>query len=269
MVPQPIHDFTTPRVLTMDYVRGKKVTAVGPLARLELDGEEVAALTEAMGVKLPDFDSAKLTRTLATLVAEHREATLEELAIGRLMLAVARESAEAGLRLPPQLSLLGKTLLQLDEIGRAIAPGFNPNEAVRRHAVAVTRERLRKSATPSNLLAALQEAKEFVERLPGRTNRILDLVAGNELRVQVDAIDEQLLMEGFQKVANRISVGLILAALILGAAMLMQVSTPFRLFGYPGLAILCFLGAAAGGVGLVINILWNDRKARSPRRSPR
>ena len=49
--------------------------------------------------------------------------------------------------------------------------------------------------------------------------------------------------------------------------MLMQVPTQFRLLGYPGLAILCFLGAGAGGVGLVVSILWNDRKARSARRS--
>ena len=56
-------------------------------------------------------------------------------------------------------------------------------------------------------------------------------------------------MEGFQKVANRITVGLILAALIVGAALLMRVETTFRILGYPGLAILCFL-AAAGGRGV-------------------
>ena len=42
VVPQPIHDFTIPRVLTMDFVRGKKVTALGPLARLEVDGTTLA-----------------------------------------------------------------------------------------------------------------------------------------------------------------------------------------------------------------------------------
>lgn len=41
-VPQPIADYSTRRVLTMDYVRGSKITKLGPLARLELDGGKLA-----------------------------------------------------------------------------------------------------------------------------------------------------------------------------------------------------------------------------------
>jgi hypothetical protein len=77
----------------------------------------------------------------------------------------------------------------------------------------------------------------------------------------VDAIDEKTLMEGFQKVANRITVGLILASLIVGAALLMRVETSFKILGYPGLAILCFLAAAGGGVWLVLQIVMADRKS--------
>ena len=72
-------------------------------------------------------------------------------------------------------------------------------------------------------------------------------------------------MLGFQKVANRVATGLVLAALIVGAALLMQVPTRFRLFGYPGLAILLFLLAAAGGVALVITSVTHDRRDQRPR----
>ena len=75
-------------------------------------------------------------------------------------------------------------------------------------------------------------------------------------------------VEGIQKVVNRIRAGLILAALIMGASQLMQVQTSFHFFGYPGLAILCFLAAAAGGFWLVISIFVQDHKARKkPTRS--
>src|SRR5207253_1491575 len=123
----------------------------------------------------------------------------------------------------------------------------------------LTRKRMQQSITPGNLFAAALEAKEFVEALPGRVNRILDACATNQLKIKVEAIDEVTLIEGFQKVANRIAMGLILAALIIGAAMLMRVETTFRLFGYPGFAMLCFLGAAGGGFGLVLTILLHDR----------
>ena len=97
-----------------------------------------------------------------------------------------------------------------------------------------------------------------MEKLPGRINKLLDTVANNELSIKVDAIDEEHLMEGLQKVANRITLGLVLASLIVGAALLMRVDTTFKIFGYPGLAIICFLAAAAGGVMLVVNIIFYD-----------
>jgi ubiquinone biosynthesis protein len=75
----------------------------------------------------------------------------------------------------------------------------------------------------------------------------------------VDAVDETLLIEGLHEIANRIALGLILAALIVGAALLMLVPTNFRILGYPGLAILFFLVAALGGVVLVVSILVSDR----------
>jgi ubiquinone biosynthesis protein len=91
-----------------------------------------------------------------------------------------------------------------------------------------------------------------------RLNKILDRVANNDLRVTVDAIDEAGLMAGFQKIANRITLGLLLAALIVGAAMLMQVPTAFRILGYPPLAIIFFLVAAGGGMALMLTILFKD-----------
>jgi ABC-type polysaccharide/polyol phosphate export permease len=71
-----------------------------------------------------------------------------------------------------------------------------------------------------------------------------------------------LVVEGLQKVANRIASGLVLAALIVGAALLMRVETSWRVLGYPGLAILCFLAAAAGGVWLLANIYIQDRESQ-------
>jgi hypothetical protein len=54
----------------------------------------------------------------------------------------------------------------------------------------------------------------------------------------------------------------VLAALIIGASLLMRVQTRFQLFGYPGLAILCFIAAAVGAFYLVINIFLQDYRSR-------
>ena len=157
--------------------------------------------------------------------------------------------------------MIGKTLLNLDEIGLTLAPRFDTNAAVRRHAAKITEEQMARDISVGSLYSAAVELKNFIQHLPARVNRILDRVADNDLELKVDAIDEAHLMEGMQKVANRITLGLVLAALIIGAALLMRVETSFRLFGYPGIAILLFLAAAVGGVVLVITILVNDISA--------
>jgi hypothetical protein len=119
-----------------------------------------------------------------------------------------------------------------------------------------------KSLSPGNLFSSVLELKDLLQRLPARLNKFIDALANNELKISVDAIDEHKLMIGFQKVANRITVGLIVAAMIIGAAMLMRVETSFRIWGYPGLAIIFFLGAAAAGIVLLVNILFYDKSNR-------
>jgi len=91
-----------------------------------------------------------------------------------------------------------------------------------------------KALSPTNLLGGLLEVKDLLVRLPSRLNRILDAIARNELKVKVDTIDEDVIINGLQKIANRITLGVILAALIVGSALLMRVETSFRIFGYPG-----------------------------------
>jgi predicted unusual protein kinase regulating ubiquinone biosynthesis (AarF/ABC1/UbiB family) len=215
-----------------------------------------------MGEVTPMFDEKGFRRDVADLVAQNIGATVGQIQVGREMLVLARMCGERGIRVPPELTMLGKTLLNLDQVGRTLDPDFDPNAAIRRNAAELTRQRVRKSLSPGNLFAGVMELKEFAENLPRRVNTILDRVASNSLEVKVDAIDEKMLLEGFIKIANRITMGLILAALIVGAALLMRVETSFRLLGYPGLAMLCFLLAAAGGVSLVASILWSDHKHR-------
>jgi len=118
------------------------------------------------------------------------------------------------------------------------------------------------SIEPGSVLTRVIEVKEFVERLPTRVNKILDAIGNNELKIRVDAIDERVVLDGLQKVANRITLGLVLAALIVGAALLMRVETSFRILGYPGLPMIFFLLAAIAGLVLIVSIVFYDKHPR-------
>jgi predicted unusual protein kinase regulating ubiquinone biosynthesis (AarF/ABC1/UbiB family) len=186
--------------------------------------------------------------------------------IGKALVGVTRSAGQNGLHVPVELTMLAKTLLQLDEIGRVLDPAFNPNAAVREHAAEIMNQRVRKDLTPRNLFSTMLDMKEFVGHLPAKLTRILDAIANAELEVRVRSHEVTVLLDGLQKIANRITTGLILAALIVGASLLMQVQTRFQIFGYPGLAMLFFLIAAGIGLWLVFTSLIQDHKSKHKRR---
>jgi predicted unusual protein kinase regulating ubiquinone biosynthesis (AarF/ABC1/UbiB family) len=222
-------------------------------------GEEAAQIAIKIGQKKDDFDEQEFTRRISEIVAAQQAATLGQMQVGRVVLEVTQCAAATGVRVPPELTMLGKTLLNLDQVGRALAPEFDPNASIRRNAAEILQRRLVKSLSPGNLFGGILEVKDLLQRLPVRINKFLDALANNEFKIKVETIDERKLMVGFQKVANRITVGLIVASLIVGAALLMRVETTFRIWGYPGLAIIFFVAAASAGVVLLINILFYDR----------
>ena len=154
--------------------------------------------------------------------------------------------------------MIAKTLLGLDRVVYTLAPDFDPNAIIRQEAASILIQRVAKSIRPGGILSSVIEAKEFVENFPSRVNKILDVVGNNEIKIGVDAIDERVVLEGLQKVANRITLGLILAALIVGAALMMRVETSFRILGYPGLPAIFFMLAAIAGVILAISIAFYD-----------
>ena len=185
-----------------------------------------------------------------------------QIQVGRVVLEITQISGDNGLRVPAELTMLGKTLLNLDLVGQTLDPKFNPNASIRRNAEKILQQRVWKTLSPSNLLGGLLEVKDLLVRLPSRLNRILDAIAHNEFKLKVETIDEDVIINGLQKIANRITLGLVLAALIVGSALLMQVESSFRIFGYPGFAIVVFMGVGGGGLLLIIHILIYDYPSR-------
>ena len=328
LIPAPIDDYSSGRVLTMEHVSGNKITRFSSLVRLDIDGDALAEelfraylhqilvvgvfhadphpgnvfltedhkialldlgmvgrlgptmqdlllkllisisegnsdqasqLAERMGEQEEDYDELKFKREIADLVSQQRTSTLADIQVGRVLMNVLRIAGECHLRVPSEFTLLGKTLLNLDLVGRTLSPSFDPNESVRRNAARILHEQTLKSFSSGNLFGLMLEAKEFLEKLPARLNRFLDLLTANKLRVKVDSFNENLIVATLQKIANRITLGLILAALIVGASLLMRVDTAFRIFGYPGVAMIFFFLATGGALALAVQILRSDR----------
>ena len=337
VVPQPIVDYSSKKVLTMERIEGRKITKISPIARLDTDnlalaeqlfkaylkqvlvdglfhadphagnvfitddrrialldlgmvghvtptmqnnlikiliavsegkGEEAAEIVCNMSETSKEFDIYAFKKSIAAIVVERQGQALQDINVGRTLLTVTRLATDQGLVVPSELTMLGKTLLQLDEVGKILDPDFDPDAAIRRNVADIMTRRLAKDTSKGSFFATLLDMKQFVAGLPVRLNKIMDAVTTKDLEVKVRAVDAPIIMEGLQKIANRVTTGLILAALIVGASLMMRIETSWTILGYPGLAILCFLAAAAGGFYLVINIFVQDRASQHKAHHP-
>ncbi|WP_010228271.1 ABC1 kinase family protein [Gillisia marina] len=326
-VPQPILDYSSSKVLTMEYVQGKKITSISPTKKLENDlGPLVDELVEAylkqiitdgfvhadphpgnihitnqnqialidlgMVAKFTPNIQEKLLQLLIALSQEDGEAaadvllnmseltdqsevkkfrrainqlimdsqvnTAKDMETGRLLIQMNRIAADNGILICVEVNILGKIFLNMDQIIAVLDPEFDLKEAIKKHVHKMMRSKMYKELKPENLFSVALETKKLAEHLPERLNKISENLANNEFKIKVDAIDQQRFTDGFQKVANRITLGLIIAAMIVGAAMLMRVPSSFTIFGYPGLAIIFFMIAALGGLFLSYIIIFKD-----------
>ena len=346
LVPAPLRDLSTSRVLTMELVTGTKVTSISGLRRTEeplgglaeallrgyLDqafvhgeihadphpgnllltpdsrlaifdlgmvahipprqrdhllkllfaavdgrGEDVASEGIAMGTRLSDFDEERYLREVGQLVARYaaRQSTpggAHPLSEGRLVLDLTRIATACGLRTAPELSLLGKTLLNLEAVSTALDPEMDVKAVVQDHLDHVMRARLRKSFSPAAFAGEMIEIQELAREAPRQLANILSLLGDNRMQVRVAGLDDSQLLEALQKIANRIATGMVIAALILASALVMRGgpgSGP-TLFGYPAIALVLFLIGTCLGLYVVLSALLRDRRAR-PReqRAPR
>ena len=232
------------------------------LATTEGRGEQVSETLMHMGTKLEDFDEPRFTRETGRMVARFSNSSVRTDSEGSFLLQLVRIGGDCGLRPPAELTLLGKTLLNLEAVLLALDAKMSMRDVLQGHLAALFRARTRASLDIGRLATDALEMQELVREAPQRLSVLLRTLADNRFKVNIAGLEESHLIESMQKIANRITVGIIAAAMIVGAALIMDVPTRQQLFGYPALALVMFMIAASLGAALVVSILAGDRKSK-------
>ena len=331
-VPAVIHDLTSPRVLTTELVKGKKVSKLTPLAIIEGDYAELAgvltqaylkqicvdgfwhsdphpgnvfirevdgapqlvlldfgmvsrishefqdeviklllAISNNRGHEVADacvrlceaqerFELVKFARDISMIVAAVHDVSAAEVNTGQLLFNVINIANNNELKAPPELTMLAKTLLHLDAITKKLDPDFDPQRVIRDYAEQLIGQKLAQKFHPRNFYPALLDLNQLVLDLPHRAREIVDLTATGRLAFSLKLTQAEEFLAGIHKIANRITVGVVIAALLVSSSMMMRVPTTFTIFGYPGLAVLGYLLASAAGFYLVLSTILRDRK---------
>jgi predicted unusual protein kinase regulating ubiquinone biosynthesis (AarF/ABC1/UbiB family) len=229
------------------------------VALVERDGERAARACLEMGIAGRDFREGRFRAAVGVLVARYAGVTLKELPFGLVVRDLLVLCVRHDIQIPPELALLGKTLLNLEPMCRKLDPDLDPVRTMKDVAARLLEDQVRRELTTEKLMSVLLEIRSFVQEVPLGTRRLLTRMANNELRVGIEIEKAEQMQLAIRDVANRVTLGVITAALILASAFLLSVDAGLKVFGYPLFSLVGFLLAAGLGIYVVAQILLGRR----------
>ncbi len=186
------------------------------LAFSERLGERVADTYLDM-IEIPkDVDRRAFTQDVSALVSRYHDMSGGRMAIGTALLDLTRLTQANNTPVPTAMTLLGKAMLNLDGTIRVLSPQLDPVQLIRDYMLKVMEKRIAGQLSPGRIFAWVIDMKRLVENSPRRTDMILDKLSNDQLtlRLEVDHLDEAV--KSMNRAANRISLSIIVAALIIG-----------------------------------------------------
>ncbi len=168
-------------------------------------------------IEIPkDVDRRAFTQDVSALVSRYHDMSGGRMAIGTALLDLTRLAQANNTPVPTAMTLLGKAMLNLDGTIRVLSPQLDPVQLIRDYMLKVMEKRIAGQLSPGRIFAWVIDMKRLVENSPRRTDMILDKLSNDQLtlRLEVDHLDEAV--KGMNRAANRLSLSIIVAALIIG-----------------------------------------------------
>jgi len=205
-------------------------------------------------------DEAGLVQEIQSFVDEYHGISLKQLSLGGMLSDTVAILRRHHIKMPADLTLLVKAFISLEGMGRELDPDFNMAD----EALPILEQTLRARYRPVSLVKrswrAASEALSLVADLPHDLSRLLRAARRGRLEVHIDVTHLKHVGNQLDGAANRLVVGIVVAALIIGSSIVMTVSGGPTLLGLPLFGLIGYLGAAAGGIWLLLSIL-KSRKA--------
>ena len=202
-------------------------------------------------------DEDGLTLEIQAFVQQYHGVALKQLRLGAMLTDLVTILRQHQLRLPPDLSLLIKAFVSLEGMGHELDPDFN----MAAEAMPLLQKTLRARYAPNAVLQrgwhGVKDMLSLLSGLPQDVSRLLRAAKRGRLEIHIDVLHLKRLGNQLDSAANRLVVGVVVAALIIGSSIVMTVPGGPTLLGLPFFGLLGFVGALLGSLWLLVSI-WRS-----------
>ncbi len=230
------------------------------LGLVQRDAQAVADVLLDWTGDAREADIDTLEAEIETFVEQYHGVPLAQLSLSGMLADVTAILREHRLALPSDLALLIKAFITLEGLGRGLDPDFH----MAQEALPMLRKTLRAQYRPRVLAQKtwqqLRRSLGLLEKLPHDLSRLLRNARRGRLNIHLDIAQLRRVGDQLSRAANRVSMALVIAALIVGSSIVMTVAGGPSLFGLPAFGFLGFCGAVLGGLWLVRAIRRSQRQ---------
>jgi ubiquinone biosynthesis protein len=207
-----------------------------------------------------EVDEARLAAEVGDLMFDYERVALKDVRIATVLQDIAGIMRRHAIVLPADLALLFKALITLEGLGRQLDPQFQLVEHLTPFLGHLMRQRNRPQALLTRSSRRLAELAGIAARMPEDMRQLIKEARRGRMKMELDLKRLDHFGHQLDRSANRLTIGIITAALIVGTAIVMTVEGGPTLFGLPLFGFLGFLMAFVAGAWLVISIWRSGRE---------
>jgi ubiquinone biosynthesis protein len=226
---------------------------------LDEDAGGIARTVIKMGATRGRPSVEEMERDLQRLLMRYWGIALEDIRVGEMLGEIFTTAYQHRVYLPGDLALLARTIITLEGTGRGLDPQFVLVDAVRPFAMQMVRERLSPVVAGRRALRTLRQAADLAQAFPRRLDDLWDQLEAGEITFGVDLRRLDVIINKLNSMVNRVAFSVVVAALIVGSALILhggkdRWELPFLGLGIP-VAQIAFLGAVAAGAWLLVSMI--------------
>jgi ubiquinone biosynthesis protein len=226
---------------------------------LDEDVGGIARTVVRMGATRGRPSLEAMERDLQRLMGRYWGIALEEIPVGEMLAEIFTTAYRHRVYLPGDLALLARTIITLEGTGYSLDADLVLVDAVRPFAVRLVRERMSPTVAGRRAVRALRQAADLAQAFPRRLDDLWDQLEEGELTFGIDVRRLEVVIARLNSMVNRVAFSVVVAALIIGSALILHGGTDAWHLPILGLALpvaeITFLAAVAAAAWLLISMI--------------
>ncbi|MDY6825425.1 MAG: AarF/ABC1/UbiB kinase family protein [Thermodesulfobacteriota bacterium] len=203
--------------------------------------------------------STVLERDVTDFIGQHLYKPLKEMELGKILQNLLEMLHRHRLRIPPNIFLMIKAIATIENTARQMDPEFNIITYATPFLKKVKLARYTPWRVAGDIIKTASELSHFTRQFPADLLEISRLLKNEKITVNIEHKGIAPLIATYDQVSNRLAFAIIIAALLIGSAMIITTEIPPLVFGISLLGIIGFAGAALMGMWLLVAILRKGR----------